>query len=73
VINGVTPFDGEIEFDAFIRVMQSRLGKTLICGGDTVAAFRQKLTGAIFSTGGGSTLHYLADMNLPALQIINHG
>ncbi len=70
VINGVTPYEDQMSFDALIEILQARSGRMLVCGGDTVAALRNKLHNATFSTGGGSTLSYLADIRLPALATV---
>ncbi len=71
IINGVTAYGDTLNFDTLIKLLQKRTGKTLICGGDTVAALRTTLHNATFSTGGGSTLSYLANNVLPALEAIN--
>jgi 3-phosphoglycerate kinase len=72
ILNGVTPYGDTFNFDAFVELLKKRTGKTLICGGNTVAALRHVVPRATFSTGGGSTLSYLADDRLPALQALNH-
>lgn len=72
IINGVTAYGDTLNFDTLIKLLQKRTGKTLICGGDTVAALRISLHNATFSTGGGSTLSFLAGDSLPALEAISH-
>lgn len=72
LVNGLTPYDDQLGFDTLVENLQMRTGKTLVSGGDTVAALRSKLHNATFSTGGGSTLSYLADMCLPAVDALSH-